>query len=78
MTADRMLHDATHGGPDETGPDPVNEDALGGDRASEHGPISERAGRDPANLGDEVKTRGDVVHPAPDAGSGEDLGAGEM
>jgi hypothetical protein len=73
-----MLHDSTHGGPDETGPDPANEDALGGDRSAEHGPISERAGRDPGNLGDDVPGRGDVVHPEPTAGSGEDLGAGQM
>jgi hypothetical protein len=78
MTSHRYVHDAAQGGQDETDPDPVNEDALGGDRASPDGPISERVGRNPGNLGDEVPAPTDVVHPAPDAGSGEDLGAGEM
>jgi len=78
MSSDRFLHDATHGGPDETGPDPVNEDALGGDRSTEHGPISERAGRDPANLDDDVPSRGDVVQPDPGAGGDDELRADEM
>jgi hypothetical protein len=29
-------------------------------------PLSDRAGRDPSNLGDEVRDEGDVVFPDPD------------
>jgi hypothetical protein len=30
------------------------------------GPISDRLGRNPANLGDEVEGRGDITYPTPD------------
>lgn len=78
MTSGRYARDASHGGVDETGPDPLNENSLGGDRVAEEGPIGERVGRNPGNLGDDVRTGGDVVHPGPTAGSGEDLGSSEM
>ena len=78
MTADRYARDASHGGQDDLSPDPLNDNALGGDRVPDDSPISERMGRDPANLGGEVTGAGDVTYPAPDAGSGEDLGASDM
>lgn len=57
-------------------PDP--EGPIGGERGAQEGPISERTGRDPGNLGDDVPAQGDVVHPGPTAGSGEDLGTPQM
>ncbi len=66
MTTDRYMRDAAHGGPDDTGPEPVNQNALGGERAEEEGPISERAGRDPSNLGDEVADAADATYPPAD------------
>lgn len=96
MASDRYARDAAHGGPDDTGPDPLNQNAIGGDRTTDlpeepapggpiggrrgadEGPISERVGRDPGNLGGDVPAASDVVHPAPDAGDGDDPGAGQM
>ena len=34
--------------------------------ADEDRPLSDRAGRDPSNLGDEVRDEGDVVYPDPE------------
>jgi hypothetical protein len=42
--------------PDATGP-------IGGDAGQQDGPISERVGRDPGNLGDEPPTAGDTTFP---------------
>jgi len=36
-----------------------------GEVAAEDAPISNRTGRDPSNLGDDVPNEGDMVHPAP-------------
>ena len=41
-------------------------DVPTGDPAAEDRPISERLGRDPGNLGDDVTDLGDVTHPSPD------------
>lgn len=78
MTADRYARDASHGGPDDVGPDALNDNSLGGDRVPQDGPIAERVEHNPGNLGDEVKDAGDQVYPAPTAGSGEELGSSEM
>ncbi|HVM31165.1 MAG TPA: hypothetical protein VM305_10425 [Candidatus Limnocylindrales bacterium] len=43
--------------PDAQGP-------IGGDAGAHEGPISERVGRDPGNLGDEPPTAGDVTFPS--------------
>jgi hypothetical protein len=45
--------------PDARGP-------IGGDAGAQEGPISERVGRDPANLGDEPATHGDLTTPSPE------------
>jgi hypothetical protein len=34
--------------------------------AEEDRPLSDRVGRDPSNLGDEVSNRGDIVYPDPE------------
>ncbi len=78
MTGERLARDAGHGGQDETGVDPVNDNSLGGDRVPADSPIAERLGHDPGNIGHEVTDAGDMTYPAPDAGSGDDLGAGNM
>ncbi len=39
--------------------------ADGGAVAAEDAPISNRVGQDPSNLGDDVPSEGDLVHPAP-------------
>jgi len=56
--------------PDATGL-PEQPDAggpIGGDAGAQEGPISERVGRDPGNLGDEPTTLGDTTHPTPEPG----------
>jgi hypothetical protein len=56
------------GGNDEADRSGTDLGNLGGD----DGPIGSRVGRDPANLGDEVPSGGDVTYPGPtDTGSGE-------
>ncbi|CAN5640079.1 hypothetical protein BH23CHL7_BH23CHL7_00790 [soil metagenome] len=45
--------------PDARGP-------IGGDAGKQEGPISERVGRDPGNLGDEPTSMGDVTLPSTD------------
>jgi hypothetical protein len=45
--------------PDAQGP-------IGGDAGAQEGPISERVGRDPGNLGDETPAAGDVTYPSPE------------
>jgi hypothetical protein len=43
--------------PDAQGP-------IGGDAGAQEGPISERVGRDPSNLGDEPPAAGDATFPS--------------
>jgi hypothetical protein len=45
--------------PDARGP-------IGGDAGAREGPISERVGRNPGNLGDEPPTATDTTHPSPE------------
>ncbi len=50
----------------DTGDLPEQPDArgpIGGDAGAREGPISERVGRNPGNLGDETPERGDVTLP---------------
>jgi len=63
-----------------TGGDPVGDrsdqwqsDVPTGDRdvADEGRPISDRLGRDPGNLGDDVADLGDVTHPSPEPPEGQ-------
>lgn len=58
--------------------EPAPEGPIGGERGAQEGPISERVGRNPGNLGDDVRGAGDEVYPAPDAGTGDDLGPSQM
>lgn len=39
---------------------------IGGSGAGQDGPIGNRLGHDPSNLGNDVTELGDVTHPAPD------------
>ena len=58
--------------------DPVIDGPIGGDRGAQEGPISERTGRNPGNLGDDVRDAGDVTYPAPDIGSEPSTGPSDM
>jgi len=82
VASERYLRDAAHGGPSgrpvDLPAEPAPSGPIGGRRGAQEGPISERVGRDPGNLGDEIPDSGDAVHPSPDVGSGDDLGAGQM
>ena len=37
-----------------------------GPKATDAAPLSDRLGRDPSNLGDDVRDEGDVVYPSPE------------
>jgi hypothetical protein len=66
MSTDPTLSRASD--PDATGL-PEQPDArgpVGGDAGAQEGPISERVGRDPGNLGDEVPAPGDLTTPSPE------------
>lgn len=41
-----------------------------GNPADEDRPLTDRLGRDPANIGDEVADEGDMVYPTPEPASG--------
>ena len=63
------LSDTSRPGDEPSGGRPESPDAQPlGDRREEGGTISERVGRDPSNLGDEVPTIGDGQHPTPEPG----------
>lgn len=55
--------------------EPVLDGPIGGDRGAQEGPISERTGRNPGNLGDDVPGAGDELYPSPTA-TPEERGTG--
>jgi hypothetical protein len=57
---------------------PVIDAPIGGDRGAQDGPISERTGRNPGNLGDDVPSGADTTYPAPDIASEPSTGPAEM
>ena len=45
-------------------------DVVTGD-GTDAGPIADRLGRNPGNLGDEVPAAGDITHPTPEPGGAQ-------